>query len=207
MRPLACIAALLLALPAAHAEVRTWNFRVLLEGRDIGQHQFTVHATGEAREVVSGARFDVRVLSLPAYRYQHEARELWKGDCLHSIASRTDANGKRRSVDAVTRNGRLVVVRPEGSEEHHDCVMSFAYWNPRILEARHLLNGQTGELTPVTVEPRGEETIEVRGRPALARRHRISAPGLQIDLWYADAQWVALEAPAAGGRRLRYALM
>ena len=39
-----------------------------------------------------------------------------------------------------------------------------------------------------------------------ATRHRLSAPNLQIDLWYADGRWVALEAPTPGGRTLRYEL-
>ena len=85
--------------------------------------------------------------------------------------------------------------------------MSFAYWNPQILSERRLLNSQTGELLPVTITPQGEETLEVRGRRLTAQHHRISAPSLEIDLWYADGRWIALEAPARGGRRLRYELM
>ena len=33
------------------------------------------------------------------------------------------------------------------------------------------------------------------------------AEQVQIDLWYADGQWIALEALALGGRRLRYELI
>ena len=147
------------------------------------------------------------VLFINAYRYHHEALERWNGNCLQLLVSRTETNGERLAVNAVARGSRLVVARPEGRDEHEGCVMSFAYWNPQILNARRLLNSQTGELLPVTVTPRSEETVAVRGAPRTAQRYRISAPGLQIDVWYADASWVALEAPAAGGRRLRYELM
>ena len=84
--------------------------------------------------------------------------------------------------------------------------MSFAYWDPRILEATRLLNSQTGELVPVAVTDQGTETVTVRGAERPATRHRITGPGLSIDLWYADGRWVALEALADGGRRLRYEL-
>jgi len=84
--------------------------------------------------------------------------------------------------------------------------MSFAYWDPRILTARRLLNSQTGELLPVQVATLGEETLDVRGQRVAAQRHRISGPQLQIDLWYSAGGWVALEALAQGGRRLRYEL-
>ena len=191
----------------AHAELNAWNFRVLLDGREIGRHQFTLRGTGEERELRSEARFDVRVLYVSVYRYLHEAVERWNGNCLQSLVSRTESNGESRSVSAAARGNRLAVERLEGRDEHEGCVMSFAYWNPQILNARRLLNSQTGELLPVTVTPRSEETVAVRGAPRTAQRYRISAPGLEIDVWYADISWVALEAPAAGGRRLRYELM
>ena len=70
--------------------------------------------------------------------------------------------------------------------------MSFAYWNPQILNAQRLLNSQTGEFLAVKITAQGEETVDVRGKPLSARRHRISGPSLQIDLWYADDQWIAL---------------
>jgi hypothetical protein len=38
-------------------------------------------------------------------------------------------------------------------------------------------------------------------------RHRISGTGLQIDIWYAGDDWIALEALTDGGRRLRYELI
>ena len=84
--------------------------------------------------------------------------------------------------------------------------MSFAYWDPRILQAQRLLNSQTGQLVPVQVSDAGTETITVRGRALPALRHRIRGSGLSIDLWYAAGRWVALEAQAEGGRVLRYEL-
>jgi Family of unknown function (DUF6134) len=191
----------------AHAEMNAWNFRVLLDGREIGRHQYTLRGTGEERELRSEARFDVRVLYVSVYHYLHEAVERWNGNCLQSLISRTETNGERHSVSVAARGNRLVVERPEGRDELAGCVMSFAYWNPQILKEPRLLNAQTGELLPVRIAPQNDETIEVRGQPLTAQRYRISAPSLQIDLWYASGRWVALEAPAKGGRRLRYELI
>lgn len=207
MRSLLAAMLLVGALLPAHAEPNAWNFRVLLDGREIGRHQFTLRGTGEERELRSEARFDVRVLYVSVYRYLHDAVERWNGNCLQSLVSHTETNGDSVSVNAAARGNRLAVERPEGRDEHEGCVMSFAYWNPQILNERRLLNSQTGELLPVRITPQGDETIEVRGQPLAAQRHRISAPSLQVDLWYAGGRWVALEAPAKGGRRLRYELM
>jgi hypothetical protein len=198
---------LVIGTATAHAELNTWKFRVLLDGREIGHHQFTLRGAREERELRSEARFDVRVLFVSVYSYLHEAVERWNGNCLQSLVSRTKTNGETESVSAAVRGNRLVVERPESRDEHEGCVMSFAYWNPQILKARRLLNSQTGELLPVTVASQGEETIKVRGQPLTAQRHRLSAPQLTVDLWYAGGEWIALESPAKGSRRLRYELM
>ncbi len=89
MLRLLALAALCLALPAAGTEVRTWNFRVWLDNREIGEHQFMLGAAGDALELRSEARFDVKVLFVSAYRYRHQALERWEGNCLRSLAART----------------------------------------------------------------------------------------------------------------------
>lgn len=194
IRTLAALALLVCALHA-RAESRAWDFRVFLDEREIGRHRFTLRADGEERELRSEARFEVKLLGFTAYRYAHEATERWAGDCLRSLAAHTEDNGEKLAVDWRAEAG--------------DCRMSFAYWNPRLLEfpAARLLNAQTGAFVPVTVQPQGEETIEVRGKPALSRRYRLSGPDLAIDLWFSGRDWVALESAAKGGRRLRYRLL
>lgn len=214
MKLLATVLALLLAAPAAgstpppagDAGGREWDFRVLLDGKEVGWHRWTVHADGASTDVESRASFDVRFLFLNAYRYRHEARERWRGNCLAGLEARTETNGDVEEVAAQSLGDTLLVAGPEGDARLPGCVKSFAYWNPDILGATRLLNSQTGELLPVRVTDLGRDSVEVSGRRIEATRHRLSAPGLQIDLWYAGDRWVALEAPTPGGRKLRYEL-
>jgi hypothetical protein len=207
MRSLLAAIVLVAAGAAAQAESDAWKFRVLLDGSEIGRHDFVLHATDQGRELRSQARLDVRVLFVSVYSYVHDAVERWDGNCLQSLSSRTQTNGERESVNATVRAGRLLVERGDTRDQHEGCVMTFAYWNPQVLKAQRLLNSQTGELVPVTVTARGQDTIQLRGQPLAAQRFRISGPSLQIDLWYAGERWVGLEAPAQGGRRLRYELI
>jgi hypothetical protein len=192
--------------PAAPAADGEWNFRVLLDGKEVGWHRYVVRGDGASTEVESRAQFDVRFLLLNAYSYRHTARERWRGACLDELESRTETNGRVEEVAAVAYDDAVVVDGPSGDARLPGCVMSFAYWDPRILRATRLLNSQTGELLPVSVAERGTERVNVAGRTVVASRHRLSAPNLQIDLWYADGRWVALEAPTPGGRTLRYEL-
>ena len=184
------LVAAVLAPGLAFASVeREWRFRVLLDASEVGTHTFRVTEHGGERLVTSDARFKVKLLFINVYTYAHEARERWQGDCLSELDARTDDNGERVTVRT----------RPPA------CVMSFAYWNPRMLRQKQLLNAQTGELTEVRIEPLGEETLRVRGAPLSARRYAVHAPKFRIDLWYAaDARWVQLESRTASGRLLRY---
>ncbi len=205
MRTLSLFIAFILAAPAS-AATGTWNFRVLLDDREIGQHRYELQPRGDDMELRSEARFDVRPLFFSAYRYEHESVERWHDGCLQSLRSRTVTNGEQIVVTARESGGNLTVDRPAGRDIHPGCVKSFAYWDPRILEAHALLNSQTGELVPVRVTELGPDAVSVQGQGLRAVRHRISGTGLQIDVWYAGGDWVALEALTDGGRRLRYEL-
>ena len=185
------LALALVASVGAQAAPATWNFRVMLDGREIGRHTFTREESADGARVVSEASFDVRVLLLSVYRYEHRAEEIWRGGCLVSIEARTDDNGERKDVSA----------RPRG------CISSFAYWDPVIVRAERLLNAQTGEIVSVRTTAIGTESIAVRGQPTPASRYRLRGAALSIDLWYAGSEWVALESSLEGGRRLRYELL
>ena len=173
---------------------REWRFDVSLDGRPIGEHSFVLQERADLREVTSDARFRVRILFVDAYRYEHHARESWRGDCLERLEARTVENGQQ-----------LRVLVPDGNPPPSDCVQTFAYWNPSILGSSLLLNPQTGEYVPVKVMPMGRETLD--GQPA--ERYRLLGSGqtpLQIDLWYTAARdWVALESRTPRGQLLRYA--
>jgi hypothetical protein len=206
MRAFSLLIALVLTAPAS-AAVGAWNFRVLLDGHEIGQHRYELLPQGDGMELRSEARFDVRLLFFSAYRYEHEAIERWQDGCLRSLRSRTVTNGERIAVTARDSGGELAVERPAGRDVYPGCIQSFSYWDPRILQARALLNSQTGELVPVQVTRLGAEAVTVQGQELPAVRHRISGTGLQIDIWYAGDDWIALEALTDGGRRLRYELI
>ena len=200
------VAAMFTAAPSAAREIATreWNFAVSLDGRPIGEHRFTLHDRGETRELRSEALFNVRFLFINAYRYEHSAREQWQGDCLQSVDARTDANGKPLLVEGERENGAFRTRTGSTDVLPDDCVQTFAYWNPSILDARRLLNPQTGEYLDVKVLLMGREVIGGQQADPYRLIGKSDAP-LQIDLWYTPARdWVALESLTPEGRRLHY---
>jgi hypothetical protein len=74
-----------------------------------------------------------------------------------------------------------------------------------VLESSRLLNSQTGEWIDVTVGEAQAEELEIQGRRVAAQRYDLGLPDGTISLWYGqNGEWLALEAPAPGGRVLKY---
>ena len=185
-----------------------WRFRVFLDDREIGYHHFFLDGSGDLRTLRSEASFEYRLLFVKLFHYEHENHEIWAGDCLHSIRSRTDANGRDYFVEGSREDRGFRVENSEGSQALPDCVMSFAYWNPSFLKQNRLLNTQNGEYLDVQVSPPLFEEMEVQGEKRPSYRYRLAAGALNLDLWYStDQQWLALESETEGGRKLRYELL
>ena len=211
-----CVAAFLtLAVTAANggtadssAGTQEWNFRVYLDDSEIGYHHFSLVEEDGRRQLVTEAEFQVKFLFITAFRYEHVNVETWQGDCLQEIRSQTDANGRKFAVRGVRDEDALAIEAGDGTREVAGCVKTFAYWNPDILDEPELLNSQTGELLQVDIEPVANETVTVRGEQVPARRYRLLAKNMELDIWYSQDQghWLALESTVKGGRKLRYEL-
>lgn len=198
--------ALLLATAPANATIdREWDFSVYLGEKPIGYHRFRLYDRGLESELESEARFDVKILFFSAYRYEHDARERWRDQCLWEVTSRTDDNGESYGVRG-ERDGNTFVVQREAERALlPECVMTFAYWNPEFLRQDRLQNPQTGEYLDVTVEPAGRDSVMVRGERADALRYVLRTKDIEITLWYfQDGNWLALDSATADGPLLRY---
>lgn len=199
------------AVDTAHSinddETHRWRFRVLLDDREIGFHTFKVSAIGNRSQVNIDAEFNVRILFFNAYSYSHQNLEIWQNGCLQGLESMTDDNGKLLRVDGTALDGVFTVnTRKETRSAEAECMRSFAYWNPKFLESSRLLNSQTGELIDVLVSRRADEVIDIDGEAVAAMRYTLEMEDGTMSIWYSrdDQQWLALEAPAPGGRVLRY---
>lgn len=186
---------------------REWNFRVLLDGNDIGYHNFSLFEEDGSQRLTTEADFRVKFLFITAFRYEHVNHETWRNNCVQEIESRTDENGRQFEVKGSRADNGLAVQANDARIEVPGCVKTFAYWNPDILSEPQLLNSQTGEVLSVDIEKTARETLNVRGEEIPAQRYRLEARNMKLDLWYSDdQQWLALESTVKGGRKLRYEL-
>lgn len=197
--------ALLSATVTASTSTEEWRFRVFLDDAEIGYHRFSLLGNGPERQLESEARYNVKFLYVTVYRYAHDSRERWQGNCLKQVEANTQDNGKTLAVRGTQDGDRFVVTNTRGEANLPACVMTFAYWNPDLLGQSRLLNVQTGEYMDVQVRPLGEETLTVRGTVQRALRYALETRDFRIDLWYSpNKEWLALESNTQGGRKLRY---
>jgi len=77
------------AAAAAEIEAERYRYDVFLDDRPIGTHTFEIDRDSGAKRVRSRAEFQVKVLMVALYRYEHSRRALQDG-CLRELASQTD---------------------------------------------------------------------------------------------------------------------
>jgi hypothetical protein len=213
MLPLLALATALSVVPAqtvvasASDGTRKLSFDVFLDDRAIGYHGFELAPAGDGVRVETRAEFEVKLLLITAFEYDHRNTELWRNGCLQAIDASTDSNGKQYSVRGQARDDAFVVATTEGERRLGDCVATFAYWDRELLlQRRELLNSQTGEYVPVRIDSLGRDRIRIGGRDVPVERYALKGGELDIILAYAtgSGEWVALDSRLDGGRTLRY---
>jgi hypothetical protein len=200
-------AAFLLLLITNGAAAREWHFDVSLDGLPIGTHDISLQENGNARSVASDMRFRVSLLGFEAGSYEQHEEETWQHDCLTRIDTRTVEKGKVTTVAGRLEGGNFVIDGPGAQQRLPACVMSFAYWNPRVLKQTHLINVQTGASTPITVHALDKEAYTLRGASVEATHYRIDTARNRLDVWYApDGEWIGLRSTSQQGHVLAYRL-
>jgi hypothetical protein len=162
---------------------------------------------GDEHRVASDAHFRVRLLVIDAYSYEHHADEVWRGDCLVALDSRTVERGRTTTVAGRLADGGFVIDGEHGRANAGACAMTFAYWNPRIFEQRALVNAQTGALTPITVRRIARARVTARGAAQEASGFHIQTEKTGIEVFYAaSGEWIGVRSTTHEGHVLEYRL-
>jgi len=201
------VCALLIPVTANASAGQEWNFRVYLDDKPIGYHHFKLTQAGEHEQLTTHAQFDVKFLTITVFKYRHENAELWDSQCLNSIASTTDENGKLFRVEGAATEKGFQLSTAAGEATLPACISTFAYWDESFLQHDRLLNSQTGEYLEVDVDNLGEKSIRVRDTNVPANHYKLTGEELDIELWYSrSGQWLALHSTTSKGRLVRYVI-
>ena len=192
--------------PLLHAQ--EWAFNVYLDKSKIGTHTFTLNDN----TLTSKAKFNVKVLFIEAYKYDHTATEKWSGDCLNALEANTTENKVTTKVTGKLDGEAFNVKNGSVDQALPACVMTFAYWNPKILDQAKLLNPQNAEYLDTTITKLGTANIDVKGKATETTHYKLSGAlkgvkKLNIELWYnQNNEWVALKSVTPEGYNIIYKL-
>jgi hypothetical protein len=189
------------------AQAQTWDFDVSMNGKPIGEHQFILSNLENGDfHLKSEATFNVKFLSINVFKYHHQSDEIWSSNCLKQFEAKTQENSKKTLVSGIKDQNVFKVIAQKPLEISQSCVMTFAYWNPKILQQQKLLNPQTGEYLASNIAFLGKENIVVKGQSKSAEHYKIDTQKFKIDIWYSlEGEWLALQSLTSDGR-IDYAL-
>jgi hypothetical protein len=179
------------------------EFEVLRDDSPIGSHLLAFQRQGDQTRVEVTIQLAVKVAFITAYRYLHQSQELWIGDRLVGLATRTDDDGKKFEVNARLEGGDLKVTGSGGSFALPAGTYPTSYWNRNLVRATTVLDTQDGTKTEVTVQGPTASRETVMGRETAAGRWRITG-AIALDVTYSEAgEWIGLQFPNRGST-IRY---
>jgi hypothetical protein len=175
----------------ATAALRPLSFAVFRNGVKLGEHHMTFAGSDDEVIATSDVAMSAKLGPVTVYRYRHQATERWTGGRFASLATRTDANGKRRTVMAERRGGGILIACAVGQIAAPGDAAPLTHWNPKAF-AGPLFNPQEGKMLKVSARRTGPGHWAVRGEA-------------EIDDWYDDAgAWTALKGKLDDGSALEY---
>lgn len=173
------------------------DFEVFRDGDLIGHHRLRFDEEGGRLHVDIEIKLDVTFAFITAYRYRHRNQEVWDGDRLISLNTRTDDNGDQYRVSAQAKGDQLIVEGSAGRLELPGDTLPTSYWHEQMVERREWLDTQKGQLLRSDVRRRGVETVRSRGDELEAARYELRGD-LDCDLWYRDGHWEKLRFSISG---------
>jgi len=183
------------------------DFTVLREGEDVGTYQIHFQRNGDALDVDVKTRIAVKIAFITVFRYEHDAHEVWRGDKLVSMETKTNDDGEDHSLVATANgNGELKIVGDGKELTAKGSMIPASLWNATFLETKELLNSQVGTALAIDVAFKGEEPITVKGKSIRAKHYSMTG-ALERELWY-DSDWVLVKMAFKGrdGSDIQYVL-
>jgi hypothetical protein len=182
----------LLSVRAYGAGPRDLRFRALRRGSPIGEHRVTFRADGDRLTVETRVEIAVKVLFVTAFRFKHEAEEVWQSDRLVSVTSTTNDNGTLLKVSGTAVADGFRITGGDGPFLASARLLSSnALWNSRIVRESRLIDVQHGGEIGLVTKQLGDEQVDTPQGPVRASRHHLITPFYAGSVFHdSDGRWV-----------------
>ena len=182
--------------PYNGAEIK---FDVLRKGKPFGEHivSFEVDSNG-LMKATTEVNLKVKVGPFTAFKYALDSVETWNEHTLVALEGKTNDNGDKTYVRAVSNDLNLTI---DGSAYSGDVplgVIPSSHWNMVQIRWKEMLSTEDGRLIPMVIVPKGTEILTVAGEQIVTRRYLLDSD-IDIALWYDDqGRWLKLTFEARG---------
>lgn len=207
-RTLAASALLALIYPAAARAAAPaggrLSFVVSRNGVVVGEHRMTFSGDAASPRVLTEVEMVVKLGPVPVYRYRHSAEEHWIDGRFATLTTRTNANGRARSVTARRTAAGVMIDTLNGRIAAPADAAPLTHWNTAAY-ADPLFNPQEGKLLNIAARRRGLETIRMANGASLQATRWSLRGEAEIDNWYdASGAWAALRGKLEDGSTMEY---
>jgi len=174
-------------------------FTVTHNGSPMGTHRVDFAREGDTTIVDITIRFEVKLAFITVFRYQHNAREVWRGGRLIAFDSLTDDDGDRFQVAARATAEGLRVAGTGGEYLAPAETVPSSYWHRSMTGQPRVLDSQSGRMIDLVATPAGMSEESVGGRRRLpVQLYRLSGE-ITGELGYtAEDEWALLRFRARG---------
>ncbi len=193
-------AAASLYLPSAASAAQGVRLFELYRGNSkIGEQTLTVTPEGGDLKVAVDIDISVRILGLPAYRYELESREIWSNGQLQRLDARCNDNGKDERVSALSQSNGVAVDGTAYQGVISGTPATTTYWSQAFLERPVWISTQNGKPFRVTCSQAGPVRVPAPEGQIAATRWQVRGDIGRLDLFYDDrGEWVGNEFDAKG---------
>jgi hypothetical protein len=177
---------------ARAADLRDVRFRALHRGSLVGQHSVSFQVDGDRLTVTTHIDITVKALFFTAFRFKHDAEEIWQSGLLTSVKSTTNDDGAPLEVSGYAAEDGFRLMGADGpflAPSH--LLTSDTLWDSRIVRETRLIDVQHGGEVGLVGKPMGVEEVLTPQGPVRANRYQIITPHYAGSLFYdRDGRWV-----------------
>jgi hypothetical protein len=178
--------------PARAAVASDVRFRAMHQGSPVGEHRVTFQLDGDRMAVTTHIEITIKVLFFTAFRFRHDAEEIWQAGRLVSVQSTTDDNGTLLKVSGYAAGDGFRLLGEDGpflAPAH--LLTSNTMWDSRLVRESRLIDVQHGNEVGLVAKLLGQETVATPQGQVRAGRYQIITPHYAGSLFYdADGRWV-----------------
>jgi hypothetical protein len=179
-------------------------FSVWRSGSEIGRHIVDFARDGNTLRVESRLALVVRLVGIPVFRYDYDAKEDWQKGALAGLAVKINNDGSPIVIDAKRAGDKIDVVGTNGTFLIPDATMPTTHWDMRILKETEVLNTTSGKLDHVDVV-KGEVEQVATANGKIEATHYTYTGDIQAEVWYdAEGHWVKLRFLGKDGTPVEY---